>query len=134
MRIAISSWLRTNAIFFRSSLEKRRHNSQLNIACYGDLKIYLLSFSLLFLEILFIELKYLPTILNKSSFNFHLVLALHLGTKFYIAFAGEKLEGPEVDIIIADCCEPEDDDGFINYVRKYHSEKSILKYLESIDP
>jgi len=28
---------------------------------------------------------------------------------------GEKLEREEVDILIKECCDPEDDDGFIPY-------------------
>ena len=31
---------------------------------------------------------------------------------------GEKLEREEVDILIKECCDPEDDDGFIPYERK----------------
>ena len=33
-------------------------------------------------------------------------------------FQGEKLEREEVDILIKECCDPEDDDGFIPYERK----------------
>ena len=32
--------------------------------------------------------------------------------------SGEKLEREEVDILIKECCDPEDDDGFIPYERK----------------
>ena len=38
---------------------------------------------------------------------------------------GEKLEREEVDILIKECCDPEDDDGFIPYERK-----SMFKYTE----
>jgi len=31
---------------------------------------------------------------------------------------GEKLEREEVDILVKECCDPEDDDGFIPYERK----------------
>ena len=44
-------------------------------------------------------------------------------TSCYVS--GEKLEREEVDILIKECCDPEDDDGFIPYERK-----SILKYRE----
>ena len=33
--------------------------------------------------------------------------------------SGEKLEREEVDILIKECCDPEDDDGFIPYERKF---------------
>ena len=38
--------------------------------------------------------------------------------------SGEKLEREEVDILIKECCDPEDDDGFIPYERKCE-----IKYL-----
>ncbi len=34
-------------------------------------------------------------------------------------FSGEKLEREEVDTLLKECCEPEDDDGFIPYESKY---------------
>ena len=33
-------------------------------------------------------------------------------------FLGEKLERDEVDVLIKECCDAEDDDGFIPYERK----------------
>ena len=36
----------------------------------------------------------------------------------YFPISGEKLEREEVDILIKECCDPEDDDGFIPYERK----------------
>lgn len=42
-----------------------------------------------------------------------------LGELEHILMAlGEKLEREEVDILIKECCDPEDDDGFIPYERK----------------
>ena len=37
----------------------------------------------------------------------------------YFTISGEKLEREEVDILIKECCDPEDDDGFIPYERKF---------------
>ena len=37
---------------------------------------------------------------------------------------GEKLEREEVDILIKECCDPEDDDGFIPYERKLNCSRS----------
>ena len=42
--------------------------------------------------------------------------------------SGEKLEREEVDILIKECCDPEDDDGFIPYERKYIIQLSKLNY------
>lgn len=39
-----------------------------------------------------------------------------------IAFViGERLSDAECDEVIKDCMDPEDDDGFIPYARKYRS-------------
>ena len=49
---------------------------------------------------------------------------------FYNNFpiSGEKLEREEVDILIKECCDPEDDDGFIPYERKCKIQLSKLNY------
>ena len=39
----------------------------------------------------------------------------------YFLNLGEKLEREEVDILVKECCDPEDDDGFIPYERKFLS-------------
>lgn len=36
-------------------------------------------------------------------------------------FIGERLSDPEVEEVLKDCMDPEDDDGFIPYARKYWS-------------
>ena len=48
------------------------------------------------------------------------MLVMMLGELEHILLSlGEKLEREEVDILIKECCDPEDDDGFIPYERKY---------------
>lgn len=39
----------------------------------------------------------------------------------YNFLLGEKLSDPEVEQVLKDCMDPEDDDGFIPYARKYGS-------------
>ena len=34
------------------------------------------------------------------------------------------MEREEVDILVKECCDPEDDDGFIPYERKFSSNKN----------
>ena len=41
--------------------------------------------------------------------------------------SGEKLEREEVDILIKECCDPEDDDGFIPYERKCNLTHNLLQ-------
>ena len=55
--------------------------------------------------------------------HWHSTLGLELSNIFHIVWMfpslGEKLEREEVDILIKECCDPEDDDGFIPYERKF---------------
>ena len=58
----------------------------------------------------------------------HWVVLMHIAFFFYslLSSLGEKLEREEVDILIKECCDPEDDDGFIPYERK-------LKYFLELE-
>jgi len=47
---------------------------------------------------------------------------------------GEKLEREEVDILIKECCDPEDDDGFIPYERESKINKMSLKFFWDCQP
>ena len=40
-------------------------------------------------------------------------------------FSGEKLDREDVDVLIKECCDAEDDDGFIPYERK----KTIMNLI-----
>lgn len=49
-------------------------------------------------------------------------------TKLYVSCLGERLNDNELDSVLTDCMDPEDDEGFIPYIREYpfSSFKSIL--------
>lgn len=46
---------------------------------------------------------------------------ISLQINYDISVTGERLSDAECDEVIKDCMDPEDDDGFIPYARKYRS-------------
>ena len=44
---------------------------------------------------------------------------------------GEKLEREDVDTLVKECCDPEDEDGFIPYERRSHSWLKIVSKIEN---
>lgn len=52
---------------------------------------------------------------------------------FFILKLGEKLDEKEVDIVVKDCMDPEDEDGFIPYAREYNLRKQKNNNNKSIN-
>ena len=54
----------------------------------------------------------------EELFRTGFLVAVKYSCFYMFPLPGEKLEREEVDILIKECCDPEDDDGFIPYERK----------------
>ena len=44
----------------------------------------------------------------------------------FYRFKGEKLEREDVDVLLKECCEAEDEDGYVPYERKFHFLDTVL--------